>query len=188
MLPENTGPPCNYKIIDWSPPAPPVVTPWSEGRIVVFKSLAISKLIQLALVTDIPTSTINFLTKIQMEFIWKWKNPKIKNSTLCNDYENGGPKNVDIFSKVVNLQYSWIKRLFDDNFHQYKLIPFYLIRQYLGKHFKFHSNLEVSQSVLCKFLQASFFTGYFTVNNTGKLYMLYQRLGRNYKRFCRKFK
>ena len=98
MLPENTGPPCNYKIIDWSPPAPPVVTPWSEGRIVVFKSLAISKLIQLALVTDIPTSTINFLTKIQMELIWKWKNPKIKNSTLCNDYENGGLKNVDIFS------------------------------------------------------------------------------------------
>ena len=41
-----------------------------EGRIVVFKSLAISKLTHLALVTEIPTSTINLLTKIQMEFIW----------------------------------------------------------------------------------------------------------------------
>ena len=61
-----------------------------EGRIVVFKSLAISKLIHLALVTEIPTSTINFLTKMQMEFIWKWKNPKIKNSTLCNNYKYGG--------------------------------------------------------------------------------------------------
>ena len=40
-----------------------------EGRIVVFKSLAISKLIHLALVTEILTSTINLLTKIQMEFI-----------------------------------------------------------------------------------------------------------------------
>ena len=38
-------------------------------RIVVFKSLAISKLIRLALVTEIPTTTINLLTKIQMEFI-----------------------------------------------------------------------------------------------------------------------
>ena len=41
----------------------------NEGRIIVFKSLAISKLIHLALVTEIPTTTINLLTKIQMEFI-----------------------------------------------------------------------------------------------------------------------
>ena len=40
-----------------------------EGRIIVFKSLAISKLIHLALVTEIPLTTTNLLTKIQMEFI-----------------------------------------------------------------------------------------------------------------------
>ena len=94
---------------------------------------------------------IQMLTKIQMEFIWKGKNSKIKNSTLCNDYEYGGLKNVDIFSKVVSLQCSWIKRLFDNNFHQWKLIPLYLIRQYLGNSFNFYSNLEVSHSILCKF-------------------------------------
>ena len=86
-----------------------------------------------------------------MEFIWKGKNPKIKNSTLYNDCEYGGLKNVDIFSKVVSLQYSWTKRLFDNNFHQWKLIPLYLFRQYLGKKFKFHSNLEVRHSILCRF-------------------------------------
>ena len=90
--------------------------------------------------TEIPTTTINLLTTIQTEFIWKRKNPKIKNSTLCNDYEYVGLKNVDIFSKVVSLQCFWMKRLFDNNFHQWKLIPVYLIRQYLGKKFKFHSN------------------------------------------------
>ena len=47
-----------------------------EGRIVVFKCLAISKLIYLALVTEIPATTIDLLTKIQLEFIWKGKNPK----------------------------------------------------------------------------------------------------------------
>ena len=91
-----------------------------EGGIVVFKSLATLKLIHLTLVTEIPTSTINLLTKIQMKFIWKGKNPKIKNSTLCNDYKYGELKNVDIFSKFVSLQGSWIKRLFDNNFHQWK--------------------------------------------------------------------
>ena len=98
-----------------------------EGRIVVFKSLAISKLIHLALVTEIPTSTINLLTKIQMEFIWKGKNLKIKNSTLCNDYEYGRLRNIDIFIKVVSLQCFWIKRLFNNNFHQWKVVPLYLI-------------------------------------------------------------
>ena len=122
-----------------------------EERILVFKSLAISKLIHLTLVTEIPTSTINLLTKKQMEFTRKGKNPKIKNSILCNDYKYGALKNADIFSKVVSLKCSWIKRLFDNNFHQCKLILFYLIRQYLGKNFEFHSNLEVSHSILCKF-------------------------------------
>ena len=63
----------------------------------------------------------------------------------------GGLKSVDIFSKVVSLQCSWIKILFDNKFHECKLIPLYLIRQYLGKKFKFHSNFEVSHSILCKF-------------------------------------
>ena len=56
--------------------------------------------------TEIPTLTINLLAKIQKKFIWKGKNPKIENSTLCNDYEYGGLKNVNIFSKVVSLQCS----------------------------------------------------------------------------------
>ena len=68
-----------------------------EGRIVVFKSLAISKLTHLALVTEIPTSTINLLTKIQMEFIWEGKTRNIKSSTLCNDCHNDGLKNVVFF-------------------------------------------------------------------------------------------
>ena len=89
-----------------------------EERIVAFKSLAISKLSHLAFVTEIPTSTISLLTKIQMEFIWKGKTTYIKSSILYNDYDNGGLKNADDFSKIVSLQCSWTKRLFHDNFHQ----------------------------------------------------------------------
>ena len=52
----------------------------------------------------IPNSIIQELNKIQKEFIWKTRNPKIKHDTLCKNYENGGLKNVDIMYKVVNLQ------------------------------------------------------------------------------------
>ena len=83
-----------------------------------------------------------------MDFIWKRKNPKIKNSSLCNEFKNGGLKNVDIFSKAVSLQCSWVKGLFDNNIYQCKLIPLCLARQYLGKSVIFHFNLEVSYSIL----------------------------------------
>ena len=49
-----------------------------EGRIVVFKSLAISKLIHLSLVTEIPTSTINLLTKYKWNLYGKGKIGKSK--------------------------------------------------------------------------------------------------------------
>ena len=66
-------------------------------------SLVISKIIHLALVTEIPSSMINLLNKIQMEFIKKRKNPKIKYSTLCNEYEYCGLKNFEVFPEVVIL-------------------------------------------------------------------------------------
>ena len=41
-----------------------------EGKVTIFKSLAISKIAHLALVTNIPVSTIDLLIKIQKEFLW----------------------------------------------------------------------------------------------------------------------
>ena len=110
-----------------------------EGKITIFKTLAISKIIHLSLVTNFPTEIIIELNKIQTEFIWNGNNLKIKQSTLCFKYENGGVKNVYILSKFINLQCSWIKRLYDNSSHSWKIIPSCLIDTYLGKHFKLHS-------------------------------------------------
>ena len=71
-----------------------------EGKITIFKTLAISKIIHLSLATHVPTEIINKVNNIQKEFIWNGNNPKIKHSTLCNKYENSGLKNVNIVSKV----------------------------------------------------------------------------------------
>ena len=53
-----------------------------EEKVTVSKALAISKIVHLALITNIPTSTMKELNKIQKEFIWKNKNLKIKHTTL----------------------------------------------------------------------------------------------------------
>ena len=57
-----------------------------EGRITVFKSLAISKVIHLLLITKIRNNTIDFMYKIQKKFIWQGKKTQIKHGTLCNEY------------------------------------------------------------------------------------------------------
>ena len=115
-----------------------------EGKITVFKSLALSKITHLALVKTIPLSIIDQLNKTQKHFIWNESNPKIKNSTINSNYENGGLKNVNIAAKTSSLQSSWIKKLFDENFHDWKIIPLHIIHKSLGKKFVFHSNLTVN--------------------------------------------
>ena len=72
------------------------------------------------------------------------KNPKIKHSTLSNSYENGGLKDADVFTKVIYLQCSWIKRLYDENFHEWKIIPSYLIKTIFWENFKFYLCLDPS--------------------------------------------
>ena len=122
-----------------------------EGRITVFKSLAISKVVHLLLITKLHNNTIDLMYKIQKNFIWQGKKAKIKHSTLCNGYENGGLKNVDLRNKITSIQCSWVKRLFEDDFHDWKVIPLFLIGRHLSKNFKFHNNIDMSNDILSKF-------------------------------------
>ena len=84
---------------------------------------------------------MNDLEKIQKAFLWNNSTPKIKHETLCNDYNAGGLKNADIPNKIIALQCSWIRRLYDDSFHEWKLILLYLSEKPFGTSFKFHSYL-----------------------------------------------
>ena len=53
-----------------------------EEKGLVFKFLAISKVIHLSLITTVPHTIINQFNNIQKSFIWNGENPKIKHSTL----------------------------------------------------------------------------------------------------------
>ena len=123
-----------------------------EGRIILFKSLAISKIIFQALIAPVPIHVIKALETIQTSFLWNNSNPKIKHETLCKGYENGGLKNVDIGNKVNSLRSSCVRRLYDDCFHEWKIIPLYRLKKTFGSSFKFHSNLYLKKSSLKKLL------------------------------------
>ena len=97
-----------------------------KGKTTIFKTLAISKVIHLPLVTNVPQVITDQLNKIQKDFIWNRKHPKM-------------------------LQCSWIKRLYDTATHCWKIISAFLIRKKLGRNFFFHSNLSINPNKIKKF-------------------------------------
>ena len=60
-------------------------------------------------------------------------------------------KNVDISLKVVSLYCCWVKRLYDENFYQWKVIPLHLTCITFSQNFKFHSNLSYDATLLFSF-------------------------------------
>ena len=87
----------------------------------------------LAQALPISKFVISALQKVQKQFIWKDRPPKIKHETICNTCEKGGLKNIDNNSKTRSLQCLWIQKLYDDSFHEWKLTPLYLIKKSFEK-------------------------------------------------------
>ena len=67
------------------------------------------------------------------------------------EFKAGGLKNVDISFKFVSLQCSWVKKLYDDCFHEWKIIPLHLLIKCVVPSFKFHSNLNFENKILNDF-------------------------------------
>ena len=108
-----------------------------EGKILIFETLEISKIVYLSLIITVPSSILEEIQTIQKTFLWYSSKPKINHTTLCNTFEDGGLKNVDVRSKIISLQCSWVKKLYEGDHHDWKIIPLYFINTYFGKKFSF---------------------------------------------------
>ena len=113
------------------------------GKITIFKTIILSKIVYITFLSNIPKIIIDKLENIQKTFLWDGKRPKIKHTTLIGSYEKGGLNGVDIKSRLCALQLSWIRRLFDNNDHAWKLIPNYLIKKHFGNKEFFFPNCDV---------------------------------------------
>ena len=71
----------------------------------------------------VPNRTIQELKSIQSRFFWNSSTPKIKDSALIGDYAEGYLKNVDIDTKLKALKLTQVRRLGDDNYHPWKVLP-----------------------------------------------------------------
>ena len=118
------------------------------GRIQIFKTLAISKVVYISTMKNPPRQFIEALNEVQQDFVWNKPRSKIKHASLIGNYEEGGYKDVDISTKRTALKITWIRRLLDGNYHPWKIIPEKLFASVGGYSF-FHFNLKLSESCLC---------------------------------------
>ena len=58
----------------------------------------------LLIITKLHNHAIDLSYKIQKNLIWKGERVKIKHSTLCNGYEKGDLKNVDLRNEITSMQ------------------------------------------------------------------------------------
>ena len=91
------------------------------------------------------------MKKVQKTFLWRNSHVKIKHQTLCNSFETEGLKNVDVNVKTTSLLCSWVQKLYDNNFHEWKIIPLHLIVKNFGNKFNFHSNLSFNKDLIDDF-------------------------------------
>ena len=117
------------------------------GRIQVFKALALSKAAFICIMKPYSKKFVDRLNEIQTDFIWRGRKPKIKHTSLIGDYCEGGMKDIDIKAKLKSLRIQWAKRLTNNNFHSWKIIPYVLLKD-VGGVSLFYSNLALSDA--CK--------------------------------------
>ena len=95
---------------------------------------------------------ISALEEIPKQFIWKNCRPKIKHETICNTRVKEELKNAGINSITKSFNTRGFRDfMYGDSFHEWKLIPLYVIEQSFGKSFIFYSNLNFKISKLTTF-------------------------------------
>ena len=120
-----------------------------EGKLTIFKSLATSKIVHLAIITKFPNTVIEEVKQIQKNFLWDNKRVKTKQNALRNDYKDGGLKSVDIEHKIASLKCSWVKWFYTEN--EWKIIPLQSVNKLFDKNFKFHSNINIPENTVSYF-------------------------------------
>ena len=94
--------------------------------------MAISKLTFVYSVSHTPESFTVEVNKLIFECIWKYKGPKIKQTTLTKLKKEGGLNMVDITLFDRSLNVSWIRRFCSEGNQPWKVIPLHLLSNVSG--------------------------------------------------------
>ena len=119
------------QIISWSKRTLTVL-----GRITVVKSLLVPKLNYLLLSLPEPNSQImKDINRSLYAFIWGNKPDKINKEQMCQLYNKGGVKMIDIYIHAKSLKISWIRRFVTNS--QIESFTFHMFNSFLPQTYFF---------------------------------------------------
>jgi hypothetical protein len=82
------------------------------GKIIVLKTLAVSKLTYLFVNLPDPNEVfLKELDNIFYRFLWNSKQCKVSKACICQPYENGGLRMLNVFAFLSSMKLSWLRRL-----------------------------------------------------------------------------
>ena len=83
------------------------------GRILIVKSIALSKFAHLASAVSIPDHVIKTVNMLLYEFVWKGKRDKVKRDVIIQNYDRGGLNMVDLKMVDLSSKLMWVKEYLD---------------------------------------------------------------------------
>ena len=95
------------------------------GKIVIVKTFGLSKFLYVSSMIFTPLTIQRQINSIIHQFIWNGPD-KIKRSVIRSNYDEGGLKMMDIYSRIKAQHIMWVKRFFDENragWKHFKSIP-----------------------------------------------------------------
>ncbi len=95
------------------------------GKILVLKSLALSKVIYSMTMLVTPDEILKKLEKIIFSFLWGAKD-RIKRKTVIGCLEKGGINVPDIFSKDEAIKAAWVRRILSSNNNNIRVLDKFL--------------------------------------------------------------
>ena len=78
------------------------------GRVLIIKSLGLSKIIHFISNIEVPDGIAGTASKNLLNFIWKNKKDRIKQTTLYQELEKGGIRTTDVDLMFRSLRLAWI--------------------------------------------------------------------------------
>lgn len=130
-----------------------VIRTWStrnlslRGKVIVIRSLLMSKLQYLISVLGIPdNSIIHRINRIVYKYLWNGSE-KLKRSTVINCIEEGGLNVPDLESIAKSTMIKWVHRFIHAEDSNWKNLVEYTLNQVGGKSF-FQCNLEKSTCII----------------------------------------
>ena len=112
------------------------------GKVLVIKSLGLSRLIYSISNTNIPKEIVSTVKDKPFCFLWKNKKDKLKWTSLYQDFCNGVLQMVDIELTIRSLRLAWIQRLLFGNKGNWKIGLDHFFKKYGDLNFLLRCNYD----------------------------------------------